>query len=70
MKTIRILTIAIVMVFTMQFAHAQVRIGVRIGAPYHRVVVARPYGYYHRVYYGRPYYHRYYYGPRVYRRYR
>jgi hypothetical protein len=71
MKTIKISIIALVMVFAMQIANAQVRVGVRIGtpAPYHRVVVERPYGYYHRAYYphhvvyGRPY-HRYY-GRRV-----
>ncbi|HEY0244939.1 MAG TPA: hypothetical protein VGC01_05200 [Mucilaginibacter sp.] len=69
MKTIKISIIALVMVFAMQIANAQVRVGVRIGAPapYHRVIVERPYGYYHRAYYPRRvvYGHRRYYGGRV-----
>jgi len=81
MKTIKISIIALVMVFAMQVANAQIRVGVNIGAPYHRVYVGGPYAYggyygpayYNRPYvyggyYARPYYHPYYRGRVVYRR--
>jgi hypothetical protein len=80
MKTIKISILAIAMVFTMQIAHAQISVGVRLGTPYHRVYAPPVYGYgyygpayYHRPYvyggyYGRPVHHPYYRGRVVYRR--
>jgi hypothetical protein len=80
MKTIKISILALAMVFIIQLAKAQVRIGVSIGYPapyYHRVAVARPYGYYEPTYYrpyvydgyyARPVYHPYYRGRFAYRR--
>jgi hypothetical protein len=62
MKTIKLTIVAVILACTFQAAHAQVRVGVRIGTPppRHVVVVGRPYGYYHARYYHRPYYRTYY----------
>ncbi|QEM10292.1 hypothetical protein [Mucilaginibacter rubeus] len=64
MKFIRFSIIALVMVFSFQFAKAQsVYVSAHFGRPYHRVVYTDGYygrpAYYGRdAYYGRPYYYR------------
>ena len=65
MKTLKISIIAFILAFGVQFANAQVHIGVGVGYPaphyypYHRVIVERPYPY---GYYAPAYYHPYAYG--------
>ncbi|MDB5010918.1 MAG: hypothetical protein JWR67_1004 [Mucilaginibacter sp.] len=70
MKIIKISVIAIALIFSIQFANAQVSFGVRIGYParYQRVIVERPYDYNGPEYYHPYAYHEYYERP-VYRHY-